>query len=271
MDNYGVVGNPIKHSKSPEIHQLFAKQVGHDILYHRIPATDESFTSVLEEFFKKGGKGLNITLPFKEKAFRFADSYSDNAQSCGSVNTLTFSEDGRAHGDNTDGIGLINDLKNNDVLLENIKVLILGAGGATRGIVPVLFKNNVGSIALHNRTVGKAELLQEEFMPFGKIESLSSDGLAGGFGLVVNATSANLDGVIPDIPDSVVSDAVCYDLAYSYGETSFLNWAKKNGSAKNLQGLGMLVEQAAESFYIWRGVRPRTSEVVDKLRSELLS
>jgi shikimate dehydrogenase len=269
MDNYGVVGNPINHSKSPEIHQLFAKQVGHDILYHRIPATDENFASVLEEFFKKGGKGLNITLPFKEKAFRFADSCTDNAQSCHSVNTLTFSEDGRAHGDNTDGIGLINDLKNNDILLENKEVLILGAGGATRGIVPVLFKNGVGSITLYNRTTEKAELLQEEFMPFGEIQSLSSDDLTGGFGLVINATSASLDGVIPDIPDNVVSNAVCYDLAYSYGETSFLNWAKKNGSAKNLQGLGMLVEQAAESFYIWRGVRPRTSEVVDKLRSEL--
>ena len=269
MDNYGVVGNPIKHSKSPEIHQLFAKQVGHDILYYRIPATDESFTSVLEEFFKKGGKGLNITLPFKEKAFRFADSCTDNAQSCHSVNTLTFSEDGRAHGDNTDGIGLINDLKNNDILLENKEVLILGAGGATRGIVPVLFKNGVGSITLYNRTTEKAELLQEEFMPFGEIQSLSSDDLTGGFGLVINATSASLDGVIPDIPDNVVSNTVCYDLAYSYGETSFLNWAKKNGSAKNLQGLGMLVEQAAESFYIWRGVRPRTSEVVNKLRSEL--
>ena len=269
MDNYGVVGNPINHSKSPEIHQLFAKQVGHDILYHRIPATDENFASVLEEFFKKGGKGLNITLPFKEKAFKFADSCSDNAQSCRSVNTLTFSEDGRAHGDNTDGIGLINDLKNNDILLENKEVLILGAGGATRGIVPVLFKNGVGSITLYNRTAAKAELLQEEFMPFGEIQSLSSDDLTGGFGLVINATSASLDGVIPDIPDNVVSNAVCYDLAYSYGETSFLNWAKKNGSAKNLQGLGMLVEQAAESFYIWRGVRPRTSEVVNKLRSEL--
>ena len=269
MDNYGVVGNPIKHSKSPEIHQLFAKQVEHDILYHRIPATDENFTSVLEEFFKKGGKGLNITLPFKEKAFRFADSCTDNAQSCHSVNTLTFSEDGRAHGDNTDGIGLINDLKNNDILLENKEVLILGAGGATRGIVPVLFKNGVGSITLYNRTAEKAELLQEEFMPFGEIQSLSSDDLTGGFGLVINATSASLDGVIPDIPDNVVSNAVCYDLAYSYGETSFLNWAKKNGSAKNLQGLGMLVEQAAESFYIWRGVRPRTSEVVNKLRSGL--
>jgi len=269
MDNYGVVGNPINHSKSPEIHQLFAKQVGHDILYHRIPATDENFASVLEEFFKKGGKGLNITLPFKEKAFRFADSCTDNAQSCHSVNTLTFSEDGRAHGDNTDGIGLINDLKNNDILLENKEVLILGAGGATRGIVPVLFKNGVGSITLYNRTAEKAELLQEEFMPFGEIQSLSSDDLTGGFGLVINATSASLDGVIPDIPDNVVSNAVCYDLAYSYGETSFLNWAKKNGSAKNLQGLGMLVEQAAESFYIWRGVRPRTSEVVNKLRSEL--
>jgi shikimate dehydrogenase len=269
MDNYGVVGNPINHSKSPEIHQLFAKQVGHDILYHRIPATDENFASVLEEFFKKGGKGLNITLPFKEKAFRFADSCTDNAQSCHSVNTLTFSEDGRAHGDNTDGIGLINDLKNNDILLENKEVLILGAGGATRGIVPVLFKNGVGSITLYNRTTEKAELLQEEFMPFGEIQSLSSDDLTGGFGLVINATSASLDGVIPDIPDNVVSNAVCYDLAYSYGETSFLNWAKKNGSAKNLQGLGMLVEQAAESFFIWRGVRPRTSEVVNKLRSEL--
>ncbi len=194
MDNYGVVGNPIKHSKSPEIHQLFAKQVGHDILYHRIPATDENFTSVLEEFFKQGGKGLNITLPFKEKAFRFADSCTDNAQSCHSVNTLTFSEDGRAHGDNTDGIGLINDLKNNDILLENKEVLILGAGGATRGIVPVLFKNGVGSITLYNRTTEKAELLQEEFMPFGEIQSLSSDDLTGGFSLVINATSASLDG-----------------------------------------------------------------------------
>ena len=150
MDVYGVIGNPINHSKSPKIHLLFGQQVDHDIYYQKIPATDENFIATTERFFTEGGKGLNITVPFKEKAFQLAASLSKNAQICGSVNTFTFSEDGRIHGESTDGIGLIIDLKNNQISLENTRILILGAGGATRGIIPMIFASSVGSVVLCN-------------------------------------------------------------------------------------------------------------------------
>jgi len=268
MDVYGVVGNPINHSKSPKIHLLFSKQVGHDIDYQKIPATDENFVATVERFFTKGGNGLNVTLPFKEQAFQIADSLSNNAKSCGSVNTLTFSEDGRLHGENTDGIGLMKDLENNQISLENAKTLILGAGGATRGIVPMLFASSVGSIVLCNRTMAKAELLQEEFLPYGEITCQASEQLSGRYDLIINATSASLGGEIPNMPATMVSGSVCYDLAYAYGETPFQHWTKQNNSAKSLQGWGMLVEQAAESFFIWRGVRPKTEEIIQRLQAK---
>ena len=268
MDVYGVVGNPINHSKSPKIHLLFSQQVGHDIYYQKIPATDENFVATVERFFTKGGKGLIVTVPFKEQALQLTDSLSDNAQSCGSVNTLTFSEDGRLHGENTDGIGLMKDLENNQISLENAKTLILGAGGATRGIVPMLFASSVGSIVLCNRTMAKAELLQEEFLPYGEIICQTSEKLSGRYDLIINATSASLGGEIPNMPATMISGSVCYDLAYAYGETPFQHWTKQNNSAKSLQGWGMLVEQAAESFYIWRGVRPKTEEIIQRLQAK---
>ena len=269
MDVYGVIGNPINHSKSPKIHLLFGQQVDHDIYYQKIPATDENFIATTERFFTEGGKGLNITVPFKEKAFQLADSLSKNAQICGAVNTFTFSEDGRIHGESTDGIGLIIDLKNNQISLENTRILILGAGGATRGIIPMIFASSVGSVVLCNRTMAKAELLQEEFLPYGEIICQTSEQLSGKFDLIINATSASLSGQIPDMPDSIIPRSVCYDLSYSYGDTPFQRWTKQNNSLKSLQGWGMLVEQAAESFYIWRGVRPKTKEIIQRLQTEL--
>ena len=223
----------------------------------------------LSVFFTEGGKGLNITVPFKEHAFQLADSLSNNAQSCGSVNTFTFSEDGRIHGESTDGTGLMKDLENNQISLENTRVLVLGAGGATRGIVPMLFASLVGSVVLCNRTMAKAELLQEEFLPYGEIICQTSEQLSGRFDLIINATSASLSGEIPDMPDTIIPGSVCYDLAYSYGETPFQRWTRQNNSKESLQGWGMLVEQAAESFYIWRGVRPKTEEIIQKLQAEL--
>jgi len=269
MDVYGVIGNPINHSKSPKIHLLFGQQVGHDIYYQKIPATDENFIATTERFFTEGGKGLNITVPFKEQAFQLADSLSKNAHSCGSVNTFTFSEDGRIHGENTDGIGLIIDLKNNQISLENTRVLILGAGGATRGIIPMIFASSVGSVVLCNRTMAKAELLQEEFLPYGEIICQTSEQLSGKFDLIINATSASLSSQIPDMPNTIIPGSICYDLSYSYGDTPFQRWTKQNNSLKSLQGWGMLVEQAAESFYIWRGVRPKTKEIIQRLQAEL--
>jgi len=269
MDVYGVIGNPINHSKSPKIHLLFGQQVDHDIYYQKIPATDENFIATTERFFTEGGKGLNITVPFKEQAFQLADSLSKNAQSCGSVNTFTFSEDGRIHGENTDGIGLIIDLKNNQISLENTRVLILGAGGATRGIIPMIFASSVGSVVLCNRTMAKAELLQEEFLPYGEIICQTSEQLSGTFDLIINATSASLSSHIPDMPNTIIPGSICYDLSYSYGDTPFQRWTKQNNSLKSLQGWGMLVEQAAESFYIWRGVRPKTKEIIQRLQAEL--
>jgi len=269
MDNYGVIGNPINHSKSPKIHLLFSQQVDHDIYYQKIPATDENFIGVVERFFTEGGKGLNITVPFKEQAFQLADSLSSNAHSCGSVNTFVFSEDGRLHGENTDGAGLMQDLENNEISLDNARTLILGAGGATRGILPMLFTSLVGSVVLCNRTMAKAVLLQEEFLPYGEIICQAPEQLSGSFDLIINATSASLSGEIPDMPDTIIPGSVCYDLAYAYGETPFQRWTKQNNSAKSLQGWGMLVEQAAESFYIWRGVRPKTQEIILRLQAEL--
>ena len=175
---------------------------------------------------------------------------------------------GRLHGENTDGLGLLKDLENNQISLENTKALILGAGGATRGIIPMLFASSVGSIVLCNRTMAKAELLQEEFLPYGEIICQASKQLSGRYDLIINATSASLSGEIPDIPDTMISGSVCYDLAYAYGETPFQHWTKQNNSAKSLQGWGMLVEQAAESFYIWRGVRPKTEEIIQRLQAK---
>ncbi len=268
MDNYAVIGNPIGHSRSPTIYHLFAEQLGHEITYRKIEANKKSFEEQVESFFTKGGKGLNVTLPFKKQAFAISDSLSSNAKECGAVNTLSFSEDGRISGESTDGIGLIEDLKNNEVLIEDKSILILGSGGTAQSIVPQLVANGVRQLSLSNRTIANASSLKEQYIHLLDIACLEGEMINRNFDIVVNTTSAHLDGFLPKISSIAIENAVCYDVNYSYGQTIFQKWCQENGAKKSLQGWGMLVEQAAESFYIWRGIRPKTREIVDRLGSE---
>ena len=268
MDAYGVVGNPINHSKSPKIHHLFAEQLGHQISYSKIESSLEDFTQTIELFFTKGGKGLNITLPFKEAAFKLSDSYGQSAENCQAVNTLSFSEDGRIYGESTDGLGLLKDLENNDIYLEGKEVLLLGSGGAARSVIPSLHQKDIAGLTVCNRTKEKAIKIREDFIHLREINVLDGLNLKNHYDIVINATSANLNNEAPEINPNVFDGSVCYDMGYTYGDTFFLNWAKKFNPSICLQGWGMLVEQAAESFYIWRGVRPDTEEIILRLQKE---
>lgn len=273
IDKYAVYGHPIKHSQSPRIHQLFAKQTGQSIEYNAFDITRDEFTVSAKAFFssKGGGKGLNCTLPLKEIAFAFADKTTVRAQFSKAVNTLARLPDGSILGDNTDGCGLINDLIGNQgVCLGNKKILVLGAGGAARGILSPLFEQNPSKIVIANRTVDKAIDMANEFANLGYIEGCGYDQLNNAqYDLVINATSASLSGELPPLPDTLLSEsACCYDLAYSDKPTTFIRWAKEHHADKCLDGLGMLVEQAAEAFYLWRGIRPKTAPVLKLLNSE---
>ena len=268
MDIYGVIGNPISHSRSPKIHHLFAEQLGHQITYTKIESTVETFKQTVESFFTKGGKGLNITLPFKEAAFALSDSCGQSAENCRAVNTLSFSEDGRIYGESTDGLGLLKDLENNGVYLQGKEVLMLGSGGAARSVIPSLHQQEVAGLTLCNRTNEKAIQMREDFIHLRGINVLDGPSLKNDYDIVINATSANLSNEAPEINPNVFDGSVCYDMGYTYGDTFFLNWAKRFNPSVCLQGWGMLVEQAAESFYIWRGVRPDTEEIILRLQKE---
>jgi len=268
MDHYAIIGNPIEHSRSPKIHRLFGEQLQHALVYEKIEATEKTFQEKVEEFFTKGGKGINVTVPFKRLAFSISDKLGVDASSCGAVNTLSFSEDGRIYGESTDGTGLVEDLKNNSLNIENKSVLIIGAGGTAQSIIPSLLANNVAQVFITNRTLSNAIKLKEQYLHLTEIECLDGRSINRNFDLVVNTTSAHLSGELPEVEPIAVKKATSYDVNYSYGETLFQNWAIKNGATKSLQGWGMLVEQAAESFYIWRGVRPKTGVVIDRLSSE---
>ncbi|PCI22166.1 MAG: shikimate dehydrogenase [Piscirickettsiaceae bacterium] len=270
IDRYAVFGDPISHSLSPSIHHEFAKQTKQQINYRAMEVKPADFNQVLSDFFTSGGKGVNCTVPLKEMAFEQVDVLSDRAAFSGAVNTVKLMEDGRLYGDNTDGIGLLKDLTGNlAVTLEGKRILVLGAGGATRGILGPLLESGLASLCLANRTIAKAEVLQTIFAPLGEIEVLSYSNLAGKqFDLVINATSASLTGDVPPLPDGLLADqAICYDLAYSGKPTAFMDWGKKQGAAVSVDGLGMLVEQAAQAFYLWRNIMPVTSAVLQKLTS----
>ena len=270
-DHYAVFGDPIKHSKSPRIHSLFAKQTQQDLDYvaQQVPA--EIFVTVANDFFANGGKGLNCTVPLKELAWQYADQLTERARLAKAVNTLVKQADGSILGDNTDGIGLVNDLiSNHQIQLAGKRILILGAGGATRGIILPLLDCQPAQISIANRTVSKADALVADFAAQGRLTALGFEALAGQqFDLVLNATSASLSDQLPPLPaDLLAANACCYDLAYGNLPTTFVKWGLAHGAAQSLDGLGMLVEQAAEAFFIWRGLRPATADLIASLDAE---
>ncbi len=269
QDNYCVMGHPVMHSLSPLIHSLFAKQTSQNIYYQAIQPGLDQFPETLSEFQQKGGKGLNITLPFKELAFELSDVLTTRAEKAKAVNTMWFDEGGKRHGDNTDGAGLINDLIHNQHLqLKSTRILILGAGGAVRGILDPLINQNPELILIANRTRSKAEILCEEFASKVNLIANGYNELPGNqFDLVINATSASLQGLMPSLPDDILSEnACCYDLMYSREDTVFMSWSKIHGATLVVDGIGMLVEQAAEAFLQWRGIKPDTTVVIDQLK-----
>ena len=271
IDQYAVFGHPINHSKSPRIHRLFAEQTQQNLNYTAQDVPAELFDSAIADFFKQGGKGLNCTVPLKELAWQRADSLSERAQFSKAVNTLVLQKDGSLLGDNTDGIGLVTDLTvNHAISLANKRILILGAGGASRGIIGPIMEKQPAQMTIANRTVEKAITLSQEFSQLGDITGCSYEALKDQqFDLIINATSASLTGQLPHLTDGLLAkNGYCYDLAYSNTPTAFVYWGLAQDAKKSLDGLGMLVEQAAEAFYIWRNVRPHTAEVIALLNSE---
>lgn len=265
-DQYAVVGNPVAHSQSPRIHAEFARQTGQDMAYEKLLAPLDSFVATVEAFRLSAGKGLNITVPFKEEAFRYASHKTARAEAAGAVNTLKFDGD-QILGDNTDGAGLVRDLTvNSKQALAGKRLLLMGAGGAARGVIGPLLAERPAALVLLNRSADKAEQLAELFGRM--IQTISYEALSGqSFDLVINATSASLKGELPPLPDSLFNPgALAYDMMYG-ARTPFMAWAAQHGAAQISDGLGMLVEQAAESFYLWRGTRPDTAPIIQMLRA----
>lgn len=272
IDNYCVMGNPVAHSKSPQIQSAFAEQTQQNIFYQAILVDKGKFKEAIKEFQGQGGKGLNITVPFKGDAWEVADRKSSKAERALAVNTISFDDEGKIIGDNTDGVGLIRDLTTNQsISIKDKNILILGAGGAARGILDPLFDEQADRVVIANRTISRAEKLVDIFSDRGDVSACGFDELASSnFDIVINATSASLQGDVPPLPEGLVNkNTCCYDMMYSAADTSFVAWAKAHGAGIVLDGLGMLVEQAAESFFIWRGVRPETGSVIELVGGRL--
>jgi len=267
-DRYAVIGNPVQHSRSPQIHAAFAAQTDQDMSYERLLGDLEDFESDVAGFFGAGGCGLNVTVPFKERACRLADSLSPRARAAGAVNTLIGS-DGVLYGDNTDGVGLVRDLGCNHMFgLAGARILLLGAGGAARGVLRPLLDEKPSCLTIANRTASKAVALADAAAGCGPVEGYGLDQLAGRqFDLIINGTAAGLVAAVPQIPDDCLAEGGwTYDMLYAKKPTAFVEWGRAHGAARALDGLGMLVEQAAESFRLWRGVQPDTAPVIESLR-----
>lgn len=267
LDHYLVFGNPIAHSRSPQIHSEFARQTGQTMHYSARLAEIGQFAQALQTFQAEGGKGCNITVPFKPDAFALADQLSSRAQLAGAVNTLWFDEQGQRIGDNTDGVGLVTDLcQNHQVDLRHKKILLLGAGGAVRGVLAPLLEQQPQQLVIANRTVEKAQALAQ-LHPQAPLQACGFNDLnKQTFDCIINGTSSGLQGEIPPLPEGILHDrSVAYDMLYAKQATPFVRWAQEQG-AMAFDGLGMLVEQAAEAFYLWRGVRPETRPVIALLR-----
>lgn len=271
-DKYAVFGNPIKHSKSPIIHAAFAEQCEQAMQYRAVRVELDGFERAVGKFFDGGGCGLNITLPFKQEAFVLAGECSSRARCAGAVNTLCLRDDGSLFGDNTDGVGLVRDMVANlGWNLQDQRILILGAGGAVRGVLEPLLRERPRSLTIANRTAGKARDLAAEFRELGELDGGGFEWLEGRqFDLLINATSAGLQGEMPELPGSLLTErSCCYDMVYGAEPTAFMRWAALHTAWAVSDGLGMLVEQAAESFYHWRRVRPATGPVINQLRLTL--
>lgn len=265
IGRYAVLGNPIAHSKSPQIHTAFAKQTNQDISYEAILAALDGFEAIVRNLFAQGFKGVNVTVPFKFEAFAVCDELTERAQAAGAVNTLTFNS-GKIKGDNTDGAGLINDIQDNlGYTLQSLRILLLGAGGAAQGVLLPLLNVKPASITIANRNLAKARNMQIKFAHEALFNS-SFDALSGSFDVIINATSTGLRDISLPIPYTIFAkNCLAYEMMYGC-ETPFMTQARAHG-ALVADGLGMLVEQAAEAFYIWRGVRPQTAPVIAQLRN----
>ena len=268
-DRYGVMGYPVSHSRSPVIHRLFALQTHQNLQYELLQVTPDKLDTAVRQFQRTGGKGLNITVPHKTEVTKLCDQLSERARTAGAANTLSF-RDGEILGDNTDGIGLLRDLAVNlDVNLEGANILILGAGGATRGIVGPLLEMQPVSLRIANRTLDKAQVLADHFSRSGPVSACRFNAVpvTEQYDLIINATSAGVKGDSPPYPPAAISPGtLCYDLSYGLTPTPFSVWAREQGAERSIMGWGMLVEQAAESFHIWRGVRPETAPVLKQMK-----
>jgi len=276
IDRYAVFGNPIAHSKSPQIHTLFAQQTKQSLTYTAELAEIGQFELAVRNFINNNGKGLNITVPFKEDAWRIASERSERAQRAGAVNTLSLLPDGHLFGDTTDGVGLVRDLmQNHKITLTDKDILVIGAGGAVRGVLESILEQNPTSLLITNRTAHKAVQLADDFSDMGNIKGCGLDDTESAyshssFDLIINGTSASLQGDLPALPESIFKKNCCsYDMMYAKQETPFMQWSASCGAENIYDGLGMLVEQAAESFFLWRQVRPETASVIEQIRQLL--
>jgi shikimate dehydrogenase len=267
-----VIGSPIRHSRSPLIHRLFAEQCGLALRYEKCEVAPGALRAALADFIAAGILGVNVTVPLKEEAWALADSASERARLAEAANVLSLAPDGRVRADNTDGLGLLADFAAQGIAVEGRRVLLLGAGGAARGVVPALLDRGVASLVLANRTPARAIELVTAFARLGPIAQAAVDAeFAQPFDVVVNGTSIGVAsaGQFAIAPSALGPATVCYDLVYGSAETPFLRWARERGVARRVDGLGMLVEQAAESFRLWRGVMPDTEPVYRALRESI--
>jgi shikimate dehydrogenase len=271
QEHYAVFGNPVGHSKSPDIHRQFAEQTGQSLIYTAELIEPDQFAEAVTAFAANHGKGLNITVPFKQEAWQLATRRSHRAERAGAVNTLVI-DGNQFFGDNTDGTGFVRDLvDNHNQIINNKTILIVGAGGATRGVIEPILELKPAELVIANRTVEKAWQLAEDFSELGNISGCSLEALdSQHFDIVINATSASLQGDLPDLPGTLFNENACaYDMMYAASPTPFMQWAKQNGAVHIYDGLGMLVEQAAESFRLWRNVLPETRPVIQSIRESL--
>ena len=270
-DRYAVFGNPIAHSKSPRIHTLFAEQTGEAVVYEARLAEIGQFAQAVAQFRAEGGKGCNVTVPFKQDAWQLADELSADAARAKAVNTLVLRADGSIFGANTDGIGIVRDLQqNHGISLQGKRILLLGAGGAAMGVLQPLLAQQPKCVLVANRTAAKALELAEAFADVGNVRGGGFADIDGEFDLIINGTAASLQGDLPPLPTGCLAQGGCtYDMMYGAKPTAFVQWGKMQGAAQALDGLGMLVEQAAEAFFIWRNVRPDTAPILAQLRAEL--
>jgi shikimate dehydrogenase len=267
-DQYGVVGHPVEHSWSPFIHGMFAKATAQNLVYRLFDISPDDFRREALQLFATGVRGLNVTLPHKQAAAELVNELTPRAERAGAVNTIAFFEDTALLGDNTDGLGLTADLERNlGMTLTDKRVLILGAGGAVRGVLGPLLERELREVHIANRTPDRARKLATEFADMGQISGCGYADLRGpAYDLIINATSASLQGDMPQMPAGIVGEeTVCYDMAYGRGHTPFTLWAKSLHAARATKGWGMLIEQAAESFLLWRGIRPDTQPVLQAL------